>query len=131
VSDAGGVPRDGRPPDSRAESRRDEADDEAGCGLAPPGRFTRLVRRSARYEAAERLWLATGSSVLSPGRRHRRGGGEANRTDRWTCSWAREASPSSRKSAPWTGHGWTWQPVCGDLAQRVVIQGERQRQLVV
>ncbi len=44
VSDSGGEPRDGRPLESRPESRRESA----GWGLAPPGLLTRLLRRSAR-----------------------------------------------------------------------------------
>lgn len=51
------VPNEGRPSmDWRKEPWREVGEgDEEGCGLAPPGLLTRLLRRSRRYAAMRRV----------------------------------------------------------------------------
>lgn len=56
VSEGGRLVREGRPASMGAVlvSRREIGAAGAGGGLAPAGLFTRLLRRSARYEAVYR-----------------------------------------------------------------------------
>jgi hypothetical protein len=57
VSEGARLAKEGRPAPMGAVllSRREVGEAGEGAGLAPAGLFTRLLRRSARYEAVCRL----------------------------------------------------------------------------
>jgi hypothetical protein len=67
VSEGGRLVREGRPAAMGPvlDSRREIGAAEVGGGLAPAGLFTRLLRRSARYEAVRRLAYDRYNIVLS------------------------------------------------------------------
>ncbi len=99
VSERGGLPMDERPPDRRAESRREleperraesrrELEPVSGCGRAPPGLLTRLFRRSERYVAVEQEASTAVLSIVCLSAVSRLA---THRTGHLTCSWVRGA----------------------------------------